>query len=93
MDILTTELFRFTTAAGPDTVWQSLTSPALTGRWFHGLTLESSWLPGGAVEVTIKGQQKAKFQNPLVAQAIWGIWLGNSPVSSDIKTGLVGNVK
>jgi len=49
VDILTTELFRFTTAAGPDTVWQSLTSPALTGRWFHGLTLESSWLPGGAV--------------------------------------------
>ncbi|MEA2901225.1 MAG: hypothetical protein QOH36_1112 [Actinomycetota bacterium] len=49
MDILTTELFRFTTAAGPDAVWRTLTSPALTTRYFHGLALESDWQPGSPV--------------------------------------------
>ena len=49
MDILTTELFRFTTAAGPDAVWRTLTSPALTSRYFHGLSLESDWQPGSRV--------------------------------------------
>lgn len=49
MDILTTELFRFTTSAGPDTVWRTLTSAEQTARYFHGLTLESSWQPGATV--------------------------------------------
>ena len=55
MDILTTELFRFTTAAGPDAVWRTLTSPALTRRYFHGLSLESDWRPGAIVTACGRG--------------------------------------
>jgi uncharacterized protein YndB with AHSA1/START domain len=49
VDILTTELFRFTTVADPCAVWRTLTSPTMTGRYLHGLTLESDWNPGSAI--------------------------------------------
>jgi hypothetical protein len=55
--------------------------------------MELFWSQGGNLEVVIKGQSKAKFQNPVLAQAVWGIWLGNSPLSGDIKTGLIANAK
>jgi uncharacterized protein YndB with AHSA1/START domain len=49
VDILTTELFRFTTTAAPEAVWRTLTSPAVTPRYFHGLSLRSDWQPGSTV--------------------------------------------
>jgi hypothetical protein len=55
--------------------------------------IELFWSQGGNLEVFVRSQQKAKIQNPILAQAIWSIWLGNSPISGDIKTGLVANAK
>ncbi len=55
MDILTTELFRFTTAAGPEAVWQTLTSPESTPRYFHGLSLRSDWRAGSSVTARGRG--------------------------------------
>ena len=55
--------------------------------------IELFWTQGGNLEVFVNGQPKAKVQSPIVAQAVWSIWLGNSPISSDIKTGLIANAK
>ncbi len=52
MDILITEVFRFTTPAAPEAVWRTLTSPDQTSRYFHGFTVESEWRPGSAVTAT-----------------------------------------
>jgi hypothetical protein len=51
------------------------------------------WWPGGTVEVNVNGQPRGKFQSPILAQGIWSIWLGRSPISDAIKTGLVANVR
>jgi predicted DNA-binding protein YlxM (UPF0122 family) len=51
------------------------------------------WTQGGKLELSIKGQQKGSFQNPVLARGVWAIWLGASPISSDIKNGLVANLK
>jgi pentatricopeptide repeat protein len=51
------------------------------------------WWPGGTVEVNIKGQPRGKFPNPILARAIWSIWLGNSPISGELKTNLVASVQ
>jgi uncharacterized protein YndB with AHSA1/START domain len=55
VDILTTELFRFTTTAGPEAVWRTLTSSQSTPRYFHGLSLRSDWRPGSAVTARGRG--------------------------------------
>lgn len=52
MDILTTELFRFTTPAAPGTVWLALTTPERTRRYLHGFSLASDWRPGSTVTAT-----------------------------------------
>lgn len=49
MDLHATELFRFTTPASAGSVWQALTCPVTTARWFHGLALESDWRAGSPV--------------------------------------------
>lgn len=51
------------------------------------------WTQGGKVEVSVGGQGKGTFQNPIFARGLWGIWLGGSPVQSDIKANLIANVK
>lgn len=51
------------------------------------------WTQGGKIDVVIKGQSKASFTDPVLARGIWSIWLGSSPISSDIKTGLVSKLK
>jgi hypothetical protein len=59
----------------------------------EGDKIELTWSQGGKLNVKIKGQSRGDFQNPLLAQAVWGIWLGGSPISSDIKNGLVANAR
>jgi len=51
------------------------------------------WTQGGKIEVVINGQPKANFTDPVLARGIWAIWLGASPISGDIKTGLVTKMK
>jgi len=57
VDILTTELFRFTTDAGAEAVWSTLTTPGLTDGYFHGFHLESDWRPGSPVTARRPGAQ------------------------------------
>lgn len=51
------------------------------------------WTQGGKIEFIANGQVKATFQDPVLARGIWSIWLGASPISGDIKTGLVSKMK
>ena len=51
------------------------------------------WTQGGKLSVVINGQAKASFQDPVLARGVWSIWLGTSPISGDIKTGLVAKLK
>jgi hypothetical protein len=51
------------------------------------------WTQGGKVELLVKGQPRGTFTNPILARGIWSIWLGGSPISGDIKTGLISNAK
>ncbi|MSP59961.1 MAG: hypothetical protein EXR72_06400 [Myxococcales bacterium] len=43
----------------------------------------------GKIEASIAGQKRALGQNPKVARAIWGIWLGAKPISTDMRKTLV----
>lgn len=47
---------------------------------------------GGKVTVEIAGQKKSGPQSPQLARAIWEIWLGNKPISGDMKRTLVERV-
>lgn len=51
------------------------------------------WTQGGKIEFVAKNQTKATFTDPVLARGIWSIWLGASPISGDIKTGLVAKMK
>ena len=43
----------------------------------------------GKIELSIAGQAKGSVQNTKLARAIWGIWLGNKPISKDLRIELV----
>jgi uncharacterized protein YndB with AHSA1/START domain len=49
MDILTTQVFRFATAADPDRIWAALTSPEQTSRCWGDLSLYSDWAVGSSL--------------------------------------------
>lgn len=51
------------------------------------------WLQGGKIEVLIKNQSRGTFTNQILARGVWSIWLGASPISGDIKSGLVSLTK
>jgi uncharacterized protein YndB with AHSA1/START domain len=47
--IVQTHVFRFATAACPESVWSALTCPTRTRRYFHGMALHSTWRCGDPV--------------------------------------------
>jgi uncharacterized protein YndB with AHSA1/START domain len=49
MDILTTQVFRFATAAEPERIWAALTGPEQTARCWGGLSLHSGWVAGSSL--------------------------------------------
>ena len=51
MDGIATQLFRFTTGAGPDRVWAALT----TAPYLFGLAPSSEWRPGATVTFAGEG--------------------------------------
>lgn len=55
--------------------------------------IQLRWTQGGKLELIIKGQSKATFQDQVLARGVWSIWLGESPISADIKTGLIEKIK
>lgn len=38
------------------------------------------WLPGGSIEVIIKGNKVGTISNPAFAKALWSIWFGDKSV-------------
>ena len=42
-------VFRLATPSDPHAVWEALTCPVTTPRWFYGLALTSTWVPGDEV--------------------------------------------
>jgi len=56
-----------------------------------GLAIDLDWLPGAGTQVTIAGQPRGK---PIAGEdfyrALLKIWLGDNPVSSDLKKSLLG---
>ncbi|MET0551473.1 MAG: chalcone isomerase family protein [Vicinamibacteria bacterium] len=48
------------------------------------------WAPGGTLETTVAGTAKPPIANKEFAAAVFSIWLGEKPIQSDIKQGLVG---
>jgi len=48
------------------------------------------YLPGKGTRVTIKGQQKGFIEGEDFNQALLNIWLGEAPVTDDLKDALLG---
>jgi hypothetical protein len=46
----------------------------------------------GKIEVEIAGQKKQAPQSPKLARAVWGIWLGAKPISTDLRRALVERI-
>lgn len=40
------------------------------------------WLPGGKIELLVKGEEKTLFPNPDFAKALWSLWFGPKSIVS-----------
>lgn len=49
------------------------------------------WIPGGTVEVLIKGNSAGTITNPVFAKALWNLWFGDKSVVN--RDGLVSLIK
>ena len=56
-----------------------------------GLAIDLDWLPGAGTQVTIGGQPRARpIPGEDFYRALLKIWLGDNPVSGDLKKALLG---
>ena len=56
-----------------------------------GLAIDLDWLPGAGTQVTIGGQARGKpIPGEDFFRALLRIWVGDNPVSSDLKKSLLG---
>lgn len=55
-----------------------------------GATLSFTYLPGTGVQVEVRGETRGTLSGPDFAQALFGIWLGQSPPNPGLKEGLLG---
>ncbi len=46
----------------------------------------------GKIEIKLPGDNKAGPQSPRLARAVWGIWLGEKPISADLRRALVERI-
>jgi hypothetical protein len=58
-----------------------------------GQTIEITWMPGMGLYVMMPGRPCAPIADPAFARALFGIWFGPSPASTDLKSGMVRFVK
>jgi uncharacterized protein YndB with AHSA1/START domain len=58
-------VFCFTTPASPEEVWAALTCPLRTARYFHGMSLRSSWEPGAPISFLLPAL------GPLGGEVLW----------------------
>ncbi len=64
-EIMASELFRFSTSASPQQVWEALTRPELTERYRHGLRLQGTWRPGSVL--VVRGPGSASLHGEVLA--------------------------
>lgn len=55
-----------------------------------GDTIHLDYLPGTGTVVTVAGEKKGVVEGRDFANALFAIWLGEKPVTSDLKTSLLG---
>jgi hypothetical protein len=58
-----------------------------------GQELAFTYLPGTGVRVSLAGNPRGVVEGRDVMQAVWSIWLGDIPPTSDLKKGMLGLVK
>lgn len=46
----------------------------------------------GKIDITVAGQKRELPANPKLARAVWNIWLGAHPISSDMRKSLVDRI-
>jgi chalcone isomerase-like protein len=46
----------------------------------------------GKIDVDVAGVKKSGPQSPRLARAVWSIWLGQKPISADLRRGLVERI-
>lgn len=59
------------------------------GKLEDGQTIELTYLPGIGLLTSVSGQARPIVTEPRLAQDIWGIWLGDRPISEDLREELV----
>lgn len=59
------------------------------GELKDGECLEVTYLPGHGMFTRVSGAAKPIITEPRLAQGIWGIWLGDTPISEDLRSKLV----
>lgn len=64
-EIMVSQLFRFSTSATPQQVWEALTRPVLTERYLHGLRLRGTWRSGSVL--VVDGPGPASLQGEVLA--------------------------
>ena len=71
-------------------------APAKTDAWINyfsetrsGQEYVIGWTPGVGLETKVAGVDKPVLNDPALAAAVFGIWLGAKPIQDDIKQDLV----
>jgi Activator of Hsp90 ATPase homolog 1-like protein len=52
-----THVYELCIRTSPERLWQAITSPEYTSRYFHGRHFESSWQPGSAYRTLLEAGQ------------------------------------
>lgn len=60
------------------------------GDFKEGAELILAYAPEKGLHVKINGALKGTIEDPVFAQAIFAVWLGNNPVTNDMKKKLLG---
>ncbi len=58
-----------------------------------GDVIKFTYVPGKGVTTELNGEAKGTIANPAFAQALWSVWFGAQPVSTDIRTNLSTQAK
>lgn len=54
-----------------------------------GDVIELAYMPGKGLTVTVKGEEKGVIEGKSFADAVFSIWLGGAPVTTDLKKELL----
>jgi hypothetical protein len=83
-----------------DKVWKAQPGPELAdqvdsfldyfkGGVRKGESIELTYLPGEGLYTVVGGKPKPVVADPNIARGVWRVWLGNEPVSQELRRDLV----